>query len=453
MQEHDQLEEFWDDLLAFVEERRVVPIIGNDLSQLADGTPLHRHLAQRLAERLRVAEVDGTPPQTLNEVVCAFLARRGRREDIYPKLRMLTKELRVQPSPALLALARITDFDLFVTLGFDTLLLDAINQERFGGEQRTQHIGYAPQRPADLPAPHHQLVDPVVYALLGRVSAAPDYVIADEDLLEFLSALQSDTRRPNLLFDALQSSHLLLIGCGFPDWLARFFIRIAKSRPLSMQRGEAEYIIDEHVSGDASLVVFLRNFSYGTRIVPMDPATFVIELERRWSQRHRSTAPSAATRREPESVAASSAIFLSYARDDSDAAERLYRRLDGLGLDVWFDRERLESGDAYEQKIRKLVRSCAFFMPVISRRAEQRVEGYFRREWRQAEERMRGIADHVPFILPVSVDDVNTRGDGIPESFRKLQWSRLPDGVSTPEFESRVVQLVREHSKRQRGLS
>lgn len=452
MQDQTDLEEFWDDLLAFVEERRVVPIIGSELSVLPDGTPLQKHLAQRLADRLRVAHDDGTQPETLNDVVCAFMARRGRREDIYPKLRMLTKELQVDLPPALTALARITDFDLFVTLGFDTLLVDAVNRERFSGDPRTQHIGYAPQRPADLPAPRDQLVDPVVYALLGRVSAAPDYVIADEDLLEFLSALQSEARRPNLLFDALQSSHLLMIGCGFSNWLARFFIRIAKSRPLSMQRGEAEYIIDDQVAGDAALVVFLQHFSYGTRIVPMDPSTFAIELERRWSQRRRPAARAAAAPREPEPTASSSAIFLSYARDDSEAAERLYRRLDALGLDVWFDRERLESGDAYEQKIRRQVRTCAFFMPVISRRAEQRVEGFFRREWRQAEERMRGIADHVPFIVPVSVDDVNTRGDGIPEGFRKLQWSRLPDGVTTPEFEARVVQLVREHSKRQRGL-
>ncbi|MBI3350119.1 MAG: toll/interleukin-1 receptor domain-containing protein [Burkholderiales bacterium] len=453
MQEQTDLEEFWDDLLAFIEERRVVPIVGADLATMPDGMPLREHLALRLAERLRVN--DDTPaPHSLNDVVCAYVSRRGRREDVFPRLRTLAKEVVAEPPPALVSLARISDFNLFVTLGFDSLLVDALNRERFGSEPRTQHIGYSPQRPADLPAPQEALVDPVVYALLGRVSAAPDYVITDEDLLEFLSALQSDSRRPNLLFDALQSSHLLMIGCNFPDWLARFFIRITKNRPLSVQRSEAEFVVEERLTDDRSLVVFLEHFSYGTRIVPMAPTTFVAELERRWLARRRpGPAAPAITGREPEADAPHSPIFLSYARDDSEAAERLYRRLDALGLDVWYDRDRLESGDAYEQKIRRQVRSCAFFVALISRRAEQREEGFFRREWRQAEERMRGIADHVPFVLPVAVDDVNTRGDGIPEPFRKLHWARLEGGVATPEFETRIVQLVREHSKRRRGLA
>ena len=364
--------------------------------------------------------------------------------------------------PALASLARITDFDLFVTLGFDHLLVDAIDAARHAGEPRTQHIGYAPQRPADLPAPRDQLAAPVVYALLGRVSAAPDYVITDEDLLEFMSALQTDARRPHLLFDALQSSHLLMIGSAFPDWLARFFFRIAKNRPLSLQRGETEFVVDARAADDRSLVVFLEHFSYGTRIVPMDATAFAAELEARWSRRRAArpvpatamaTAPARAAGRDAEPTEADAAIFLSYTRDDAAAAERLYRRLDALGLDVWFDSDRLEGGDAYDLKIRRQIRNCAFFLPLVSRRAEQRVEGFFRREWKMAEERMRGIAEHVPFILPVAVDDVRTRGDGIPEAFRPLHWTRLDEGVTTPEFEARIVQLVREHSKRKHGLA
>lgn len=453
MEEQTDLEEFWEDLLAFIEEGRVVPIVGADLATLPDGKPLREHLAQRLAQRLRVND-DPSVRHSLNEVVGAYVSRRGRREDVFPRLRTLAKEMVIEPPPVLASLARISDFKLYVTLGFDNVLVDALNRERFDSEPRTQHIGYSPQRPADLPAPLETLADPVVYALLGRVSAAPDYVISDEDLLEFLSALQSDSRRPNLLFDTLQSSHLLMIGCNFPDWLARFFIRITKNRPLSLQRGEAEFVVDERLADDKSLVVFLENFSYGTRIVPVAPDTFVAELERRWlARRSPGRAAAVIARREPEPDTPLAPIFLSYSRDDGEAAERLYRRLDALGLDVWYDRDRLESGDAYEQKIRRQVRSCAFFIAVISRRAEQRPEGFFRREWRQAEERMRGISDHVPFVLPIAVDDVNTRGDGIPEPFRKLHWARLDGGVATPEFEAHIVQLVREHCKRRRGLA
>ena len=61
------------------------------------------------------------------------------------------------------------------------------------------------------------------------MSASPDYVITEEDTLEFFTSMQAESKRPNVLLDELKSSHLLLIGNTFPDWLTRFFIRIAKS--------------------------------------------------------------------------------------------------------------------------------------------------------------------------------------------------------------------------------
>jgi hypothetical protein len=212
-------------------------------------------------------------------------------------------------------------------------------------------------------------------------------------------------------------------------------------------------VIDDRLAKDASLIVFLEHFSYGTRVLPLEPTAFVAELEQRWTQRRRSQQPARAAVRDVDQPEASAAIFLSYSREDSEAAVRLYEHLDALGLDVWFDRDRLEGGDAYEQKIRRQIRSCALFIPLVSRRTERRVEGFFRREWKMADERVRGIADHVPFILPVATDDVSSSSDGVPDSFKRVHWTRLAEGRPTSEFEVRIVQLVREHRKRERGLS
>jgi hypothetical protein len=74
-----------------------------------------------------------------------------------------------------------------------------------------------------------------VYHLFGKLSSQPDYVITDEDLLEFLYHMQSKTVAAEHLFDALRDNHLLFIGCSFPDWLSRFLLRIAKSRQLSLR--------------------------------------------------------------------------------------------------------------------------------------------------------------------------------------------------------------------------
>ena len=450
------LDEFWEELLALIEERRVIPIIGPDLLVQEDGRTLNHILAEKLAARLRV-DAGGLPqPPSPNDVVCQHLKSRGRREDVYPKIRAIMKELPLKPPEPLLQLASIHAFDVFVSLTFDSLLVDALNQVRYAGAARTEHIPYSPNKCQDLPAERGKLPAAVVYALLGRLSVAPDYVITEEDTLEFLCGLQSEAKRPHLLFDELQNNNLLFIGCPFPDWLARFFIRIAKSRQLSAQRGESEILVDEKLAEDRNLVLFLENFSYGTKIATMNPVAFVAELHRRWVERHPAQ-PAGAPDAPPPGAALpdmeSGAIFVSYAKEDVAAVHSLQSALAELGVEVWFDKDRLEAGDQYDQKIKKHIKGCSLFLPVISRNTERRLEGYFRREWRLAEERSLGIAESVPFILPVVVDDTPEYSDAVPESFRRAQWTRLPEGKPTADFGTRVVQLVREYRKRERGLA
>lgn len=459
-QAEPDLDEFWEELLACIEERRVIPIVGPDLLLVDDSAArktLNRLLAEKLAERLHLDTAALPAGAGLNDVVCQHLKTRGRREEVYPKIRAIMKELPLKPPEALLQLASIRAFDVFVSLSFDSLLVDAINQVRFAGAARTEHIPYSPNKCQDLPAERDKLQAPVVYALLGKLSVAPDYVITEEDTLEFLCALQSEAKRPHLLFDELQNNNLLFIGCPFPDWLARFFIRIAKSRQLSAQRGESEILVDEKLAADRNLVLFLESFSYGTKIATMNPAAFVDELHRRWTERHPVQPADEATGQERSATQLaemeSGAIFVSYAKEDAAAVQSLQNALQQLGVEVWFDRDRLEAGDQYDQKIKKNIKGCSLFLPVISRNTERRLEGYFRREWRLAEERSMGIAENVPFILPVVVDDTAEYSDAVPESFRRAQWTRLPQGKPTPEFGSRIVQLVREYRKRERGLA
>src|ERR1041384_4615208 len=89
------------------------------------------------------------------------------------------------------------------------------------------------------------------------------------------------------------------------------------------------------------------------------------------------------------------AVFLSYAREDTDAARRIADALRGFGVEVWFDQNELRGGDQWDQKIRKQIRECALFLPVISVNTQARPEGYFRREWKLAVERMQDMADHI----------------------------------------------------------
>src|SRR5476649_2849029 len=94
------------------------------------------------------------------------------------------------------------------------------------------------------------------------------------------------------------------------------------------------------------------------------------------------------------------AVFLSYASQDTEAAQRLCNALRAAGIEVWFDQSELRGGDAWDASIRKQIKSCALFLPVISRTTHDRIEGYFRLEWKLAVDRSHLISADQAFLLP-----------------------------------------------------
>ncbi|HZL44945.1 MAG TPA: TIR domain-containing protein, partial [Opitutaceae bacterium] len=136
------------------------------------------------------------------------------------------------------------------------------------------------------------------------------------------------------------------------------------------------------------------------------------------------------------------AVFLSYASQDADAARCICDALRTAGVEVWFDQSELRGGDAWDASIRRQIKECALFVPVISAGTQARLEGYFRREWRLAVERMHDMDDNVPFLLPVVIDDTPDAAARVPERFRERQWTRLPRGATPAEFCQRVKRLL-----------
>ena len=442
-------EDAWEDLLNFIEERRVIPILGPELLTVeAETGPrlLYDWIAEKLAAKLSVDTTQLPQPYTLNDVVCWFLSSRGRREEAYTRLRSILRDANFAPPLALRRLAQITDFNLFVTTTFDPLLEQAINAERFGGAQSTEVIAYAPNRVADLGSEREHFQRPVVYHLLGRLSASPTYVISDEDTLEFICALQSEHLTPEKLFHELEHNHLLFIGSSFTNWLARLFLRMAKRRRLSDPRDVGEVLADNHSGKDGRLMAFLQQVSVRTRIYS-GAENFVSELHRRWLIRSKpgEVIPlHAAPQRflPPEHEMPDNAVFISYAREDLPAVQKLKAGFDTAGIKTWFDLDRLEGGDDYDRKIQRNIARCSFFIPIVSATTQRRLEGFFRREWSYAIDRTRNIADGALFILPVCIDDTDSGEAEVPDKFRSVHFTKAPGGEVSPEFAQRIRDLL-----------
>jgi TIR domain len=140
-------------------------------------------------------------------------------------------------------------------------------------------------------------------------------------------------------------------------------------------------------------------------------------------------------------------VFISYSSEDRAAVRALREALTEAGLEVWHDENELGGGDAWDQKIRRQIRECHYFLPVISASTERRSEGYFRREWRLAVERNLDMADDVLFIVPVVIDDTREGNARVPERFLAVQWQRIPGGQPGPALQVLARRLLIGQSK------
>jgi len=151
------------------------------------------------------------------------------------------------------------------------------------------------------------------------------------------------------------------------------------------------------------------------------------------------------------SAAANPAVFLSYASQDAAAVQRLCDALRATGVEVWFDQNELVGGDAWDQKIRNQIKSCALFVPVISANTQARLEGYFRLEWKLAAQRTHTMADAKPFLLPVVIDATRDAEAHVPEEFRAVPWTQLPGDETREKFCARGTTLLSSRSAHHPG--
>ena len=136
------------------------------------------------------------------------------------------------------------------------------------------------------------------------------------------------------------------------------------------------------------------------------------------------------------------AVFLSYASQDAEVAASICNTLRDAGIEVWFDQNELRGGAAWDAAIRRQIKACALFVPIISRNSRARVEGYFRLEWKLAVDRSHLMAAEKPFLLPVVIDGTSEGDARVPDKFHEFQWTWLRGGEAPRAFVERVTHLL-----------
>jgi hypothetical protein len=142
-------------------------------------------------------------------------------------------------------------------------------------------------------------------------------------------------------------------------------------------------------------------------------------------------------------------FFLSYCRStDLPAAETLFESMLSQGVaheEIWFDRTALDPGQDFRERILEGIRSCRYFVPLISRPADALDEKFFRREWGEAVDRGKSIQGRT-FVVPVIVDqDYQPQAyQRVPREWRDgLDFGHAPAGLPDERTSGLLKTLIR----------
>lgn len=446
-------EDFWDDLLGHIRQQVLVPVVGPDVAVVTVGDTQRTFsslIGQHLVDRYRLAVSPGST--TMGQAVAEFLRERGRDEveRLYRVINDVITELDPEPANPLRDLAAIDDLRLFVATTPDRLLAKAVNEVRYHGRPVTRELTFSPNQSTTEQARNSRPAEPsdtVVLSLFGQAASTPQYAIHDEDRLEWMHALLSDAGSlPDWLGYPLKHQPMLFLGCEIPDWVGRFLLRMSSNARLSLERKQF-FFVGSPSSREPSLSDFFETYCRRTQVqqLYMEPGTFIAELRARWEE-HAGASPRADAD-DAVACADTGTIFISYMREDADAARRLYDAITAIGGDVWLDERRILPGDSWEREVlTRIRRTVRLFVPVISANTERTEEGYVFREWAEAANRLQSIPSR-RFIVPVVIDR-DYAGDAaryrqVPEDFERLHFGRAPDGQPDAELIAMLTAEIR----------
>ena len=457
----------WESFKYNVSINNVVPILGNDLSTirlaknsllqskyydtiLKCGTVdkdyirinLYKYLAIKLWEIYGRSEPISYSVN-FNSIVLQLLSR-----DIKPDtiknairnetIRLTDEQIVLDPYRKLL---QVKGFENFVTVNIDNFLERAFEAE---GKKVNTSINFSIQDAESNPDEKPDRALPKIFNLMGNIKWGK-FVDSDEESLECLYMIKNDSSyKAKTLFDTLEGKSLLFIGCSFPDWFMRFFIRIiANERYTNSSRDK--YVVGYPIFRDNDIRFFLENNK--TLVIPFggniggnnvlqieNSIEFITEINNQFYGKIGPALPP------PRTPLPGKFIFLSYSRDDSSIAEKLKNEFDRNGINVFYDKDSLKTGGDFDEILIKTIKDAAYFIALISKNSTGDKNRYvYDTEWSFA------IAFDTDknYLRPYIIDDTSPTDEKIPKRIREKNITTI---TNFDDFGEVVRKFIKENN-------
>jgi len=290
-------------------------------------------------------------------------------------------------------LASIKYFKLFINATITNAMELALNVHRAQGKNEQEIkdsynvLNYGSVQPEDLPFPAPPLRNfrinfdkPIIYNLFGKHDTVPvDYVLTDSDYVELIYDLMVNKQEKFInLLSYLNTGYLLFLGCNFPDWFFRFFIRICAGEKLDyVSPIKRKAVIDSLLLNktDESRSLFIGFYKIQT--LDIDCNRLIDEIYKRLYNK-----PGIGGI--PEEIG-NNIVFISYCRKDEKVARDIAEQFDEKYVEYFLDENNLATGDNLNNRIAGAVDRCCLFLPVVSNNV-QSASPYIWKEWKYATE-------------------------------------------------------------------
>lgn len=283
---------------------------------------------------------------------------------------------------------------------------------------------------------------PYIYHLFGSSSEPNEMVISEEDVTDFfLSLIREKGKRvpPGLVSSMHSKTHrYLFLGFGIRQLHLRVLIKLFIKALLDNPRGN-HHVVTESLKElhEKEVKQTVRFFQRGTKIDIENSSlvSFLEELTLRFQQ-------AGGYRYTPEKTLESSRLgvikaFISYAREDSYVARRLYSGLEKAGVNAWIDQFCLIGGQRWDPELREQIESADFVLVILSSNLVEKTDSYVNKEIEWAIERSKRVRPSAgAFLIPLVTSNFSP-GDSIPELD---DFHRLP--LTDDNFEEDLIRLV-----------
>jgi len=398
----------WDILLTLIKQRLVVPVLGTGLifvkNSGKESISLQEHVAKAMSKKLN-CDYQGEGLNSLISRNRENLLMFGLLKSTFNELSL--SDLDLDP---LFKLAKIFDFKYFVNTSFDGVLEETLKLVRCITESDDIQVLNHSLNPEAKPKDFGQNTLATVFNVFGNVKSKSGFARTNDEMMEYLLALQNEKVQTIKLKEAIEGKNLLFIGNEFDTWFYRFFIRILSDESLSMSE-TARFMVDHR--DDQNFKDFNAEMKcdiYSSDSDGNNTISFINELYEKWEAFSLDYKPA-----EYEG-----SIYLCVQSEDKDAVLPLVNSLKKAGVEVVIN-EFEKTDFIYNEKIaEKKIKSCKLFVPVISENSLSNPVPEILKEWKMAELRHLYFEDEGEdsFIKPLVLDKELLKDERIPKSFK-----------------------------------